>query len=629
MQPHYWWRRTALAVVLIAACLPFAARLIAGPPGADVHVRWQASLGDAARRALEARYHLVDGQELETYTWRYDLTDPSRDNIRALVADPAVADTGDIDRPKYSLTPQTTRTARRLRFSSGGDTLVVAGDWVAMAMGGLAALLVGLGLFGRAESPQGVVALFVHLLLSLTAAARRIWATLQRFLVRGIPEIDAGTAGIFRIVLGVLLLAFFYSRRVDASWLSATFDLEVEGALHAWILDRLRDRPLIVNGLTAWMLTMGAAFTIGIFTRLAYGLFVAGAILWAYVAMSLDSTHPHSTLILALVALLPSRWGDAYSVDSWLRRVRGQSAVLLAGKHYGYSVWIPGLVFGVGYAAAAYAKLYQGPQWILNGTVKYYFITDSGLAPFQWGLHLVQYPRFAIVASFFAVATEAIVLTAAFQRNEWYRLAMGFAALGLIGGFYVFMGHFWPGWWILLLGFLPWERLSRFSPSIPSVIGTVALAKRSPTMAQATVMAAVIVQQIVVSAIRIERAPMFSYYPMYSGWYSGREDYEASRPLKYRLIASTDQGDVELRCQPYEEFVTRFKAALDGSREAKASVWYSLGACMKDLAPVHAVRLEGDRSSFDFDRLEFFSTRAAVILGPLPAGEGGIPSRAH
>src|SRR5687768_9916756 len=76
MQLHLSWQRTAVALVLLAAALPLAARALAGPPGAVVHVRWQSSLDDSAREDLEARFRLADGERIEGTTWRYDLVDP-------------------------------------------------------------------------------------------------------------------------------------------------------------------------------------------------------------------------------------------------------------------------------------------------------------------------------------------------------------------------------------------------------------------------------------------------------------------------------------------------------------------------------------------------------------------------
>ena len=354
----------------------------------------------------------------------------------------------------------------------------------------------------------------------LIATARTVLAAILRFLQRGIPEIDAGTAGIFRIVLGLLLILFFWSRGVDSSWLTATFDLEIEGAFHAAVIDWLRAHPAIVNLVTPWLLVTGAAFTIGLFTRTTYALFVAGVMVWAYVAISLESIHPLGALMLALVALLPSKWGDALSVDSWRRG----AAPLTRGRHYGYSVWVPGLVFGVGYAAAAWAKMAHGPRWILNGTVKYHFITDSNIAPFDWGLQLASYPRLAIAASFFAVATEALLITAAFTRSEAYRALVGLAAFGLLSGFWVFMGHFWPGWWILLIGFLPWEHISQVArsvrPQVPDQVGPAASRARGRTGVTAGAAGNDPLCPWPADCLLddpVERAPMFSHYPMYAG----------------------------------------------------------------------------------------------------------------
>jgi hypothetical protein len=595
-----------LSLALAALCLPLAGRMIAGTRGAEIHVRWQSSVDESTRRSLESRFRLADGQRLGGATWRYDLTDPRPDNIRALVNDAQVADTHDLDRSTYSITPSAVRTDRRQRFGDAGRTMVAAADRLAMVLLALALGVVALPVVRRTPLPARL------------AGSRETLRPAIRFLQRGIPEVDAETAGLFRIIFGVLLLAFFASRPVDASWLNATFDLEIEGALHAAVIDWLRARPVIVDALTPWLLMTGAAFTIGLFTRTTYALFVAGVVLWAYVRISLDSTHPNASFVLALVALLPSRWGDALSLDSWRRGGAGTPA---GSRGYGYSVWVPGLVFGVGYAAAAWAKLAQGPAWVLNGTVKYHFITDSVIAPFDWGLRLASYPLLAIAASFFAVVTEALVISAAFVRSERYRAVMGLAGFGLLGGFWVFMGHFWPGWWILLIGFLPWEHISRtWRVRVPPSREGARPAGRYllVTAAQLAVILFVIGQQIVFSTLRIERAPMFSYYPMYSGTYASPAAYEASRPPRYRIIAATHDGSVQLRCSPHEAFVREFDEAVGGSVRARENVWRALGSCADNLREVRSVTLEGEVNTFDWQQLRFTS-HAAATLGPLTA----------
>ena len=136
-----WWQPVVLALALLAGGLPLGARAVAGPPGARVHVRWQASVTEPVRQSLEARFQLADGQKLDESTWRYDLVDPSRENVRALVSEPAVADTHDIDRPNNAIDPAAIRTARRQRFPVGGDSVVTVADRLAITLAALAALL--------------------------------------------------------------------------------------------------------------------------------------------------------------------------------------------------------------------------------------------------------------------------------------------------------------------------------------------------------------------------------------------------------------------------------------------------------------------------------------------------------
>jgi hypothetical protein len=221
------------------------------------------------------------------------------------------------------------------------------------------------------------------------------------------------------------------------------------------------------------------------------------------------------------------------------------------------------------------------------------------------------------VVSLFAIVTEAIVITGAFVRSERYRLLMGAAALSLVGGFWVFMGLFWAGWWILLLGFLPWAAIGRALPTVAAAAIPSQQIRRLVTVGQAAAIVAVIGQQVIMSTIQIELAPMFSWYPMYSGTYDGPADFDARRPPRYRIVAVTDAGAVELlRCSPHEEFVRLFQSAMKGSGEASAGVRQALDGCADDLSAVRLVRLEGHKESFDWERLEF-RTRPAPTLGPL------------
>ena len=86
-----------LAVLLALAAAFIDISLI--PP--RVTVRWGDEVSAVERVALERRYRLESGQPTEGTTWQYGLLDRSRDNVRAIVSDPAVSDTGYIDRPTF------------------------------------------------------------------------------------------------------------------------------------------------------------------------------------------------------------------------------------------------------------------------------------------------------------------------------------------------------------------------------------------------------------------------------------------------------------------------------------------------------------------------------------------------
>ena len=74
-----------------------------------VHVRWAATVDDGARFQLEQRYTLARPDPNGDRTFRYALTDRSRENIRNLVRDPAVEDTHRIDRSTFRVESATPR----------------------------------------------------------------------------------------------------------------------------------------------------------------------------------------------------------------------------------------------------------------------------------------------------------------------------------------------------------------------------------------------------------------------------------------------------------------------------------------------------------------------------------------
>ena len=137
------WQIRTLTLGLLAISLPLAARGLYGPPGALVHVRWQPSVAAAERQHLETEWQLTDGQAVSPDTWRYDLTVPSESRLRAIVAHKAVADTHFIDRQRYTLAPEASRTTRRGGpITVGGPVAVDVVDRLALLLAVLAGLCV-------------------------------------------------------------------------------------------------------------------------------------------------------------------------------------------------------------------------------------------------------------------------------------------------------------------------------------------------------------------------------------------------------------------------------------------------------------------------------------------------------
>jgi hypothetical protein len=186
---------------------------------------------------------------------------------------------------------------------------------------------------------------------------------------------------------------------------------------------------------------------------------------------------------------------------------------------------------GLAFLAAAYAKLdTSGVEWITGGAVRYHFVEDAGYAPMQWGLAVASSDSAAIGVSLAGFATEALFWLVICSRREWIRFAFGLSGLALLAGFYLFMGVLWRGWWILFLAFLPWGAIESWlgvwfkdaataRRSLPAAI--------SPTLSRpaVAVIGLLVVQQIVVSAMRFESEPFVSDFPMYSHTWPSREAF--------------------------------------------------------------------------------------------------------
>ena len=122
-------------------------RLTFGPRPVYVHVRWAESVDETTRVNSNSRYGLTQRELREGRTWGYALTNLSRDNVRALVADSAVEDTHQIH-----------RTAFRVGYFAPRLPYQTSRPWVPMALEILAHVLVCTGLAAVGLRPRVDVA---------------------------------------------------------------------------------------------------------------------------------------------------------------------------------------------------------------------------------------------------------------------------------------------------------------------------------------------------------------------------------------------------------------------------------------------------------------------------------------
>ena len=567
----------ALLFWTLAGGLYAARRAIFGDRPAAVHVRWAATVNDAERQRLEGLYRLTAPQVTDGRTFAYALTDVSGANVRALVLDPAVEDTHEINRTSY-----------RIGFFAPRLPYATAYPAIPRALDALALLCVVLGI--------------------AWTAVRGGLARAARWIGERIPDASPEAVALFRVVFGVCLLIIVFRRPVTAAFAAEPSNV-VSGVQRA-LLQLVASAPGMVDGLQWWIGLWGVLFIAGAFARVAFALLTAGVIAWALLYTTTTTYHTVSSLLLTLLVLQGSRWADAWSIDAWRRGQVDRADP----KQYGFTVWVPGVVLGLVLWAAAAAKLLDaGGAWILNGTVKYHFLSDSPQAMVDWGLWIGRSPWLSVLLSFAAVAIEALVIVGALLGAYRYRVVTGAAALSLLVGFALFQGLFWPGWWMLLLSFLPWHLVRSPAEAEPYVIegtpGSVRLqadpdhlrADRGvfPRTAVVVVMS-VMALQVAVSLLRVEVSPLLSTYDMYATTYGSPAEYEQKAGQAYWIVGR-DADAMPHRCR-----ISRADAdALAGAAATEPRATGSLmRRCFDPSLDIRNVSLEATRVHIDWDRWE-------------------------
>ena len=85
-------------------------------PAPAVRVRWRDGTGDWRRYWLEHKYRLIGAAAPQGLSYSYVLMDTSRRNIEAMIKDPEVADTNDIDRRRFEVPWETAYYTRNITW---------------------------------------------------------------------------------------------------------------------------------------------------------------------------------------------------------------------------------------------------------------------------------------------------------------------------------------------------------------------------------------------------------------------------------------------------------------------------------------------------------------------------------
>jgi hypothetical protein len=589
-----WPKRRAGLAIVAGVALAIGARVLFGSPSPVVTIVWDESAGTGARRYLERRFSLTDQHSGRAGLSRYALRDTSEANRRAMLAEERIRGIEGIDRRTFDVSPLLPRAAWRAGVVRAPEAVAAAVEilGVLLAAGGVAALL----------------------LPPSAATSLRRWSSRGlSWMQRGVPAATPEAAAAFRIVFGSLVVWFFYDEPVRVDQLTAFAVAQSEG-LYGTVVRWLAAHPGIVVALRPVLLWTGVLFVLGVATRVAFAAFTLAALLWACVFTLSTTAHAIAALQVSLIALLASRWGDAWSVDALLRNLRGRPRTSTPLRAYGYSVWIPGFVLAVAFVAAAWSKVRQGPGWILNGTVKYHFVSDLEQAWVTWGPSLTRWHVVAVLMSAAAVIIEALVITGVFSTRYAYRAVLGCCAAGLLVGFALFQGIVWPAWWVLLLSFLPWHLIGGASTRLEEA------QSRQLSVAQVTVILVVIGQQLLVTVQHMEARPLLSSYDMYSATYATPEDYEAASNLVYRVVDVSDGDAVDLPgCVVDDHVAAIARRGIGGNSDDLALLKHAIGGCVRERPEVRRVALEGDRQVFVWDEGRFDWKRWLDVVGPFDA----------
>jgi hypothetical protein len=234
-----------------------------------------------------------------------------------------------------------------------------------------------------------------------------------------------------------------------------------------WMLYPGRPSAAVVTAITwiAWLSTI--ALLLGVATRATQVVSAIATMAMAAYAVSGEVTWSHGDVppVLASLALLGARSGDALSLDAWWRARRGGRGATV--DDYQRSVRLVQLAVAAVFALAAYEKLRAGGWWLAwalsdslrNHLVAWYDASGSPRTPVaNWLLGAAW--RHELGACVNLVCQLSPLLAVIFVRRPWIRAIAGALWCSEVIGLGLVMTLWNLHWLPLGAAFVDWDAVA-------------------------------------------------------------------------------------------------------------------------------------------------------------------------
>jgi hypothetical protein len=476
-------------------------------------------------------------------------------------------------------------------------------------------------------------------------AAAVVWGLLRRDamtrLLSGVPSLSATAVAVFRIALALALMAALVRSPAEPG-LPGGLHRE-SGALADWdVIHALAAHPSAAVWIHRALRIAVLMFGLGLLSRVASVAVASLATVHTMILLQRQSAHDWGLPVVTLWLLTIVPWGDALSLDAFVRRARGLPPPARHPAQYGLAVWIPGLTLGVAYLAAAFAKLdSSGLAWVTGGAVQYHFIDDARQAPVDWGLRIAVNGTLARVASGAAVLTEGLLILNVFWSDWRARLGFGAAVASLMLGFYLFQGVFWPLWVVWLLAFVPWQVVAaELFADAPAALAPDAVRANALALPrwQVALLGAFVLQQVVFSGLRFEMEPFVNDFAMYAQTFPSRDAFEQHLKRRLKIVrveaAHADDESIEDRVFELPGAVDVLQVMATERRAPTGALSTRTIDSLRAVAEAYqlryhaslpVLRLVVEEPSFDWDRGRFLPPQTVEIEYDVP--DGAVPAR--